>query len=177
MRLSSKRCLRNRNDRVKPRQKMKPIMREPNPKPERREHIRITDSHCHNRFPAPTPNACQPRRNADQKQRLNDQKQPEDKTEHRKLTINSQNSRKPVLERVNRTHHPKRIEQSTKSKNNNDRRKILAPREDPKSGPHRICSQLRRRNSTHDSNIVVWTCLHTIKTESAVNIPNFARLK
>src|ERR1044072_2358114 len=134
MRLAPKSSSRDRNDRVKPRQEMKTIMREPDPKPERCEHIRITHSHGNNRPRASTPNARQPRRQTNQQQRLNDQKQSEDKHEHRNLTTNSQDPRKPTLERVNRTHHSKRIQQSTKRKHDHESRQIFAHRKDPQPG-------------------------------------------
>src|SRR6185436_20194394 len=83
----------------------------------------------------------------------------------------------PLLERVNRTHHPKRIQQRTKREHDRQRRQICAFRQVPYSGSHRIDCQFRRGHTADDPDVVVWTCLHTVETEVAIEISGLTRLK
>src|ERR1051325_413347 len=91
--------------------------------------------------------------------------------------MNVKQLRQPLLERINRTYHPERVQQRAETKYNREHREILAPREVTDSRTQRIAHKLHRRHAADDANIVIRTRLHTVETKSAIEVANLVRLK
>ena len=82
--------------------------------------------------------------------------------QHGRFMSNVQSSRQPVLNRVNRTNHPKRIQQRAENKQQRQSRKIFPARQKSNTRPQRIERQFRSRNTRENSYIFVRASLDAI---------------
>src|ERR1043166_2102744 len=156
---------------------MKTVMRQPDAEPNRNERIRVTHGHRKPRAFAAAPRARDPGCNSDQQQRFKNQSQSEDRSQHRELSRDVKQLREPLLECINRTHHPERIQQSTETEDDREHREIFALCEITNSRSKGIAHEFHRGHTTDNADVFMWTRLHTIETESAIDVANLARLK
>src|SRR5689334_6224592 len=118
-----------RNESIKPREKMKTVMREPHGETERHKAITVPGDGPQQSSARAAPLAAQPCRSAQKQQRFDDQESCKNNGQRGRFMTQMQPLGEPVLNQIDWAHHAKRVQESAKRENDGEDSQIRPARE------------------------------------------------